>query len=49
MVQMHRAPRLAYNKEYRAGHAAPPVFDGLIAAYGALFVAQTDGKLVCLE
>jgi len=29
--------------------SAPPVFDGLIAAYGALFVAQTDGKLVCLE
>ena len=29
--------------------SAPPVFDGLIAAHGALFIAQTDGKLVCLE
>ena len=28
---------------------APPVFDGLIAAKGALFVAQTDGKVVCLK
>jgi hypothetical protein len=29
--------------------SAPPVFDGLIAAHGALFVAQTDGKIVCVE
>ena len=28
---------------------APPVFDGLIVANGALFVAQTDGKVVCLK
>ena len=27
---------------------APPVFDGLIAAGGRLFVSTTDGKLVCL-
>ena len=27
---------------------APPVFDGLIAAAGRLFVSTTDGKVVCL-
>jgi outer membrane protein assembly factor BamB len=27
---------------------APPVFDGLIAASGRLFVATTEGRLVCL-
>lgn len=26
----------------------PPVFDGLIAAHGRLFVAQEDGSLICL-
>jgi hypothetical protein len=28
--------------------AAPPVFDGLIAAGGCLFSSTTDGRLVCL-
>jgi hypothetical protein len=27
---------------------APPVFDGLIAADGRLFLSTTDGKVVCL-
>ena len=27
---------------------APPVFDGMIAAAGRLFVALKDGSLVCL-
>jgi hypothetical protein len=27
---------------------APPVFDGLAAADGKLFVAWTNGKVVCL-
>ena len=27
---------------------APPVFDGLIAARGRLFVSQTDGSVLCL-
>jgi hypothetical protein len=27
---------------------APPVFDGLIAAGGRLFVSTTDAQLVCL-
>jgi len=27
---------------------APPVFDGLIAAGGRLYLATTDGKMVCL-
>lgn len=27
---------------------APPVFDGLIAAHGKLFLAATDGSVVCL-
>ena len=27
---------------------APPVFDGLIAASGQLFVSTTDGHVVCL-
>ena len=28
--------------------AAPPVFDGLAAAYGRLYVSTQDGKLLCL-
>jgi len=28
---------------------APPVFDGLIAAGGRLFMTTTDGQLVCLS
>ena len=28
--------------------ASPPVFDGLIAAKGRLFLATTDGKVLCL-
>jgi hypothetical protein len=27
---------------------APPVFDGMIAANGRLFIATMDGKIVCL-
>ena len=27
---------------------APPVFDGLIAAGGRLYMATTDGKVICL-
>jgi hypothetical protein len=27
---------------------APPVFDGLIAASGCLFLSTTDGRVVCL-
>jgi len=29
--------------------AAPPVFDGLIAARGRLYMATTDGKIVCFS
>jgi len=29
--------------------SSPPVFDGLIAAYGRLYLAQMDGTLVCLR
>jgi hypothetical protein len=28
---------------------SPPVFDGLIAAGGRLFVCQRDGQIVCLS
>jgi hypothetical protein len=28
--------------------AAPPVFDGMIAAYGRLLLAATEGKVICL-
>jgi len=28
--------------------AAPPIWDGLAAAYGQLYVATSDGNLVCL-
>ncbi len=28
---------------------APPVFDGLIAAHGRLYVSTTDGHVVCLD
>ena len=28
--------------------ASPPVFDGMAIAAGRLYVATTDGKLVCL-
>ena len=28
---------------------APPVHDGLAAAYGRLYVSARNGKLVCLE
>ncbi len=28
--------------------ASPPVFDGLIAAYGRLYLAARDGKLTCM-
>jgi hypothetical protein len=28
---------------------APPVWDGLVAAYGCLFYSSIDGKVVCLE
>ena len=27
---------------------SPPVFDGLAAAYGRLFVSMEDGSLLCL-
>jgi hypothetical protein len=27
---------------------APPAWDGMAAAYGRLYMATTDGKLVCL-
>jgi hypothetical protein len=27
---------------------SPPVFDGMIAAYGRIYVATEDGKLLCL-
>jgi hypothetical protein len=27
---------------------APPVFDGLIAAAGRLFMSTTDGRILCL-
>jgi hypothetical protein len=30
------------------GLDAPPVWDGMAAAYGRLFLATTDGKLICL-
>ena len=29
--------------------AAPPVFDGMIAAYGQLFVCLQDGQVICLR
>jgi len=28
---------------------APPVFDGVAAAYGCLYMATTDGRVVCFE
>jgi hypothetical protein len=28
---------------------SPPVFDGMIAAAGALYIALTDGSIVCLK
>jgi hypothetical protein len=28
---------------------SPPVFDGMIAANGRLFIATMDGKIVCLD
>jgi len=27
---------------------APPVFDGLIAARGRLYLSTTDGKVLCM-
>ncbi|MFO8015250.1 MAG: PQQ-binding-like beta-propeller repeat protein [Phycisphaerae bacterium] len=32
-----------------AGLSAPPVWDGLVAARGRLYVATTDGKVTCLK
>ena len=28
---------------------SPPVFDGLIAAYGGLFASLEDGRLICIK
>jgi hypothetical protein len=27
---------------------SPPIFDGMAAAYGRLYVSMTDGSLVCM-
>ncbi len=31
------------------GLTGPPVFDGLVAARGRLYLATKDGKVVCLK
>jgi hypothetical protein len=40
----------AASGEQIAGHdlASPPVWDGLAAAYGRLYVSTASGKLLCL-